>query len=86
MNNHMFVMSYRTFERLLSDMQISIDATERRKLYKKVLREFGIRESGQDLEDRLKDDFEREEIKRFIKEILRLERVKKKGQGLETYL
>ena len=79
-------MSLRAFDRLLKDLNIRLDPVEKRRIYKMVLKEFGIKEKGNDFEMRLEDSFERAEIEKYIKEILKFERIKRKDRGIETFL
>jgi len=78
-------MSLHAFDKMLRDLNIKLDRTEKRRIYKMVLKEFGIKE-GRDFESRLEDGFERDEIAKYIREIMKLERVKRKDRGIETYL
>ncbi len=78
-------MSLHAFEKLLRELNIKLDSAEKRRIYRMVLKEFGIKD-GRDFESRMEDGFERDEIEKYIREILKLERIKRKDRGIETFL
>ncbi len=78
-------MSLHAFEKLLRELNIKLDSAEKRRIYRMVLKEFGIKD-GRDFESRMEDGFERGEIEKYIREILKLERIKRKDRGIETFL
>ena len=83
-------MSMEVFESLLKKMRIIMEQREKEELYRKVKRDFALIGSNEceDLERRLRDPYEREQIENYILEILRLKKVdeeEKRKEKMEIY-
>ena len=83
-------MSMEVFESLLKKMRIIMEQREKEELYRKVKRDFALIGSNEceDLERRLRDSYEREQIENYILETLRLKKVdeeERRKEKMEIY-